>query len=163
MTASSSLTTAPTCSTTATSGSPAGSYATSCSGAVDPNYSISYQSGNATVEPATLVITASSASITYGGAAPTISASYSGFVNDDGVSSLTTPPTCSTAVTSVTAVGSYSSSCTGAVDTNYSMTYIDGSVQVTPAPLTITAPSETMVYGSAVPALGRVVLRLRGR
>ena len=41
----------------------------------------------------------------------------------------------------------------GAVDTNYSITYIDGSVQVTPAPLTITAPSETMVYGSAVPAL----------
>ena len=149
----SSLTRAASCSTTATSGSPAGSYATSCSGAVDPNYSISYQSGSATVEPAALVITASSASLTYGGAAPTIAASYSGFVNGDGASSLTTPPTCSTAVTSVTAVGSYTSSCAGAVDTNYSITYIDGSVQVTPAPLTITAPSETMVYGSAVPAL----------
>ena len=149
-----SLATAPTCSTAAASGSPAGSYPTTCSGAVDPNYSISYQGGNATVEPATLVVTASSASITYGGAAPTVTASYSGFVNGDDVSSLTTPPTCSTPVTSVTAVGSYSSSCTGAVDTNYSMTYIDGSVQVTPAPLTITAPSETMVYGTAVPTLG---------
>ena len=158
----SSLTTTPTCSTTAGSGSPAGSYPTSCSGAVDRNYSISYQGGTATVEPATLVITASSASITYGGAAPTITASYSGFVNGDDVSSLTTPPTCSTSVTSVTAVGSYSSSCAGAVDTNYSVTYIGGSVQVTPAPLTITAPSETMVYGSAVPTLERVVLGLRG-
>ena len=159
----SSLTTAPTCSTSATTGSPAGSYATSCSGAVDPNYSISYQGGNATVEPATLVITASSASITYGGAAPTITASYSGFVNGDDVSSLTTPPTCSTSVTSVTAVGSYSSSCTGGGDANYLVNYIDGSVQVAPAPLTVTAPSETMVYGSAVPALDRVVLGLRGR
>ena len=149
----SSLTTPPTCSTAAASGSPAGSYATSCSGAVDPNYTISYQDGQATVEPAPLVITASSASITYGGAAPTITASYSGFVNGDDASALTTPPTCSTSVTSVTAVGSYSSSCTGAVDANYSMTYIDGSVQVQPAPLTITASSQTMVYGSAVPAL----------
>ena len=150
----SALGTAPTCSTSATSGSPAGNYPTSCSGAVDPNYSISYVDGQATVEPATLVIAASSASLTYGGAAPSITGSYSGFVNGDDVSSLTTPPTCSTSVTSVTAVGSYSSACTGAVDGNYSITYIDGSVQVAPAPLTIMAPSETMVYGSAVPALG---------
>ena len=157
----SSLTTQPNCSTTAASGSAAGSYPTSCSGAVDSNYAITYQGGNATVEPATLVITASSASITYGGAAPTITASYSGFVNGDSASSLTTPPTCSTSVTSVTAVGSYASSCAGAVDTNYSTTYIDGSVQVEPAPLTITAPSDTMIYGSAVPTLSRVVLGLR--
>ncbi|HEX4126751.1 MAG TPA: MBG domain-containing protein [Acidimicrobiales bacterium] len=149
----SSLSTAPACSTTATSGSPAGSYPTLCSGAVDPNYSISYQGGTATVEAATLVVTASSASLTYGGAAPTITASYSGFVNGDDVSSLTTPPTCSTPVTSVTAVGSYSSSCTGAVDPNYSFSYVNGSVEVDPVPLTITAPSETMLYGSAVPAL----------
>ena len=148
-----SLTTPPTCSTSATQGSPAGSYPSSCSGAVDANYSISYQGGTATVDPAPLVITASSASITYGGAAPVITASYSGFVSGDGVSSLATPPTCSTAVTSVTAVGTYSSSCAGAVDPNYSISYIGGSVQVGPAPLTITAPSETMVYGSAVPAL----------
>ena len=149
----SSLASTPTCSTTAASGSPAGSYPTSCSGAADPNYSISYLGGQATVEPAALVVTASSASLTYGGAAPTITASYSGFVNGDGVSSLTEPPTCSTSVTSVTGVGSYSSSCTGASDSNYSISYINGSVEVDPASLTITAPSETMVYGSTVPAL----------
>jgi MBG domain (YGX type)/FG-GAP repeat len=46
------LSQAPTCSTTATSSSPVGSYLSSCSGAADPNYSIAYVNGTVTVEPA---------------------------------------------------------------------------------------------------------------
>jgi hypothetical protein len=42
--------TAPTCSTTATSASAAGSYTIICAGAVDPNYSISYTPGNVFVQ-----------------------------------------------------------------------------------------------------------------
>ena len=53
--------------------------------------------------------------------------------------SLTTAPTCSTAVTSVSAVGTYASTCSGAVDPNYSFNYVDGSVQVGPASITVTA------------------------
>ena len=45
--------------------------------------------------PAELVITASSSSMTYGGPAP-VTPSYSGFVNGDSASSLTTSPSCST-------------------------------------------------------------------
>ena len=52
-----------------------------CSGASDPKYTITYVSGNAAVTPAPLVITAASASVTAGAAAPTITAGYKGFVN----------------------------------------------------------------------------------
>jgi len=149
----SSLTAQPVCTTTATASSPVGNYATSCSGALDVNYNIVYVDGSATVNPAPLTITASSASTTYGGASPIITASYAGFVNGDDASSLSTAPSCSSPVTSVSPVGSYPSSCSGAVDPNYAITYSSGTAVVSPAPLTITAPSETSTYGSAIPAL----------
>ncbi len=125
----------------------------SCSGAVDPNYTFSYIDGSLQVGPAPLAVTASSASITYGGAAPVIQASYSGFVNGDDATSLTTAPTCTTAVTSVSPVGTYDSSCSGAVDPNYTFSYMDGSVQVGPASITVTASSGSMVYAGSVPTV----------
>ena len=64
------------------------------------NYTISYVNGNLTVIAAALTITASSGTMTYGGTPPSITASYSGFVNGDGPGSLTTPPTCSSGATS---------------------------------------------------------------
>ena len=148
-----SLVTAPTCSTTAASSSPVGSYPSSCSGAVDPNYTIGYVDGSVSVTPASLTITASSDSMTYGGTVPTITPSYSGFVNGDTAASLVTAPTCSTTAASSSPVGSYPSSCSGAVDPNYTIGYVDGSVSVTPASLTITASSDSMTYGGTVPTI----------
>ena len=156
-----SLTTQPSCSTTATASSPVGVYDTSCSGASDSNYTITYLDGSVQVQPAALSITASSASITYGGAAPVISATYSGFVNGDTAASLTTPPTCTTPVTSVTPIGTYGSTCSGAVDSNYTITYVDGSVQVQPASITITASSATITYGSSPAAVTAIVSGLQ--
>ncbi len=77
---------------------------------------------------APLTITASSPTMTYGGTAPTITAGYSGFVNGDTSSSLTTPPTCSTTATGSSPVSAptYPSSCSGAVDSNYTMSYVAG-------------------------------------
>ncbi len=104
-----------------------------------------------TVSKAPLTITASSGSMTYGGTAPTITPGYSGFVNGDTASTLTTPPTCSTTATSSSPVAGspYPSSCSGAVDSNYTISYAAGAVTVSKAPLTITASSPTMTYGSA--------------
>ena len=42
--------------------------------------------------------------MTYGGTPPAITPAYTGFVNGDGVSSLTTEPTCSTTATSASPV-----------------------------------------------------------
>ena len=94
--------------------SPVGDYASACAGAVDANYTITYVEGTVTVNPATLMVTASSATVDYGSSPPTITAAYSGFVNGDDATSLTTPPTCSTTATSSSPVGSYPSSCSGA-------------------------------------------------
>jgi hypothetical protein len=125
-----SLTTKPTCSTTATSSSPVGIYASSCSGAKDANYMITYAGGTVTVNPAALTITASGGSMTYGGAPSTITASYSGFVNGGTSKSLTTAPTCSTAANSSSQPGTYASSCAGAVDANYTIAYVNGTITV---------------------------------
>ncbi|MGH9561657.1 MAG: MBG domain-containing protein, partial [Terracidiphilus sp.] len=125
-----SLTTLPTCATTATSHSAVASYPSMCSGAVDANYTIGYVLGSVTVNQAMLSITASSAAMAYGGTVPMIAPSYSGFVSGDTVASLTTPPTCSTTATSLSPVGSYPSVCSGAVDANYTIAYMPGSVTV---------------------------------
>ncbi|HEY4929644.1 MAG TPA: MBG domain-containing protein [Acidimicrobiales bacterium] len=148
-----SLSTAPTCSTPATSSSPAGSYAATCSGAVDGNYTISYVDSTVTVAPAPLTVTASSGSQSYGAAAPNITPAYSGFVNGDTATSLITPASCLSAALPTSPVGSYDSSCSGAVDPNYTIGYVDGTVAITPAALTITASSDSAVYGGTTPAI----------
>ena len=153
----SSLTTKPICSTTATGASPvSGSpYASSCTGAVDPNYSFAYDPGAVTVNPAALTVTASNGSMAYGGTPPVITAIDTGFVNGDTASSLTTPPSCSTTATSTSPVAGspYASSCAGAADTNYSIVYVSGSVAVTKASLTVTASSGSMTYGGTPPVV----------
>ena len=67
----------------ATSASPVGSYASSCSGAGDPNYTFIYVGGSVSVTPKAAVITASSATMTEGDDAPAITPCYSGLVNGD--------------------------------------------------------------------------------
>jgi hypothetical protein len=137
-----SLETPPTCTTTATSSSPVGTYPSSCSGAVDSKYNISYVDGTVGVTPAPLVITASSGTMTVGGTVPTITPSYSGFVGTDTAASLTTAPTCTTTATTASPVGTYPSSCSGAVDANYAISYVPGTVTVT-APDTTAPPATT--------------------
>ena len=74
-------------------------YAITASEAADPDYNTQYVSGTMTVTPAPLTITADSQTMVYGTALPTLTASYSGFVNGDGEASLTTPVTLSTTAT----------------------------------------------------------------
>ena len=149
-----------TCSTDATSASSVGTYSTSCSGAADTNYTVNYVSGNMVV-----------------GATPP---GYHRFV---GVHDLWrappqrdpllrglregtarppgTAPTCSTTVSPTSPVGNYDTSCSGAVDPNYSISYVNGTDVVDPAPITITASSEMAVYGSAAPSVTPIVSGLQ--
>ena len=124
--------TPPTCSTTATSSSPVGTYPTSCSGAADPNYTFSYVDGTVTVTPAAASVTASSADRRLRRSVPAITPSYSGLVNGD--TAPATAPTCSTTATSASPVGTYPTTCSGAADPNYTFTYVGGTVTITPAP-----------------------------
>jgi hypothetical protein len=122
---------------------------------VDANYTISYVPGNVTVGQASLVITASSGTMTFGGTPPTVTASYSGFVNGNTSASLTTQPTCSTTATSSTPAGTDTGAdtCSGAVDPNYTIRYVPGNVTVGQAALVITASSGSMTAGTTPPAI----------
>ncbi len=144
----SSLTQGPSFSTTATSTSAEGNYPINASGASATNYTISYGQGTLTIGKPILTITVNSTSKVYGAGLPSLSVSYSGFENGDGPGSLTTPPTISTTATTGSPVGAYPISASGAVDPNYNIVYVDGSLTVSPAPLTITASDASMIYGS---------------
>ena len=73
--------------------------AITASGAADSNYAITYVAGSLTVTTAPLTITAVNKTKVYGAALPTLTATYSGFVNGDTSASLTTQPTLTTTAT----------------------------------------------------------------
>ena len=152
-----SLTTQPTLATTAgvsshVSGSP---YTITVCGAADSNYSISYVAGALIVTPAPLVITADDQTKAYGAALPTLTASFAGFVNGDTSASLNTAPTLTTTATAASHVSGnpYSISASGAVDSDYNISYVPGCLTVTPVALTITAQNQNKAYGAALPTL----------
>ncbi len=151
---SASLTTLPTITTTATSSSPVtGSYTTNASGAADPDYTFNYVAGTMTINPAPLSITADDNSMTYGGSVPTLTASYSGFVNGD--TSLSSPPSITTTADSSSTVdGSpYTISASGGSDSNYAITgYTSGAMTVYPAPLTVSVTADDKVYDGSTTA-----------
>ena len=87
------------------------------------------------VNPAAITITASSPTVTYGSAVPTITPAFGTFYNGDTSAVLSRQPTCITAYTPTSAVGSSpSTSCSGASAANYTFSYINGSVTINPAP-----------------------------
>jgi len=155
------LTSQPACSAAATSASGVGTYATTCSGAADPNYAISYAPGRLTVNRATLTVTADDKGMTYGGAVPALTYSYGGFKNGDTSSTVSGAPMCATTATSGSpsgggsAAGRYPITCTAGslAAANYTFASQPGTLTVSPAPLTIAAGSASMTYGDAVPAI----------
>ena len=98
-------------------------YTITARGAVDRDYTISYVAGTLTVTPAPLTITADNQTKVYGAALPTLTASYSGFVNGDTAANLTTQPTLTTTATASSHVAAtYAITASGAVDPDYTIT-----------------------------------------
>jgi hypothetical protein len=125
------------------------------SGAVDGNYTISYQNGNLSIAPAALTVTANNQTISYGTNVPaTTTVSYSGLVNGDTASSLTTAPTVTSAHSGLLSAATYNGNyaVSGAVDPNYNMTYVAGNLIVNPGALalSITASDATKTAGTAL-------------
>ncbi len=107
-----------------------------------------------TVNPAALIVTANNANMPYGSSAlPTFTFSYAGFQNGETASSLTTAPigAVSTPLSQLHVNSNgYSIVPSGAVDPDYTFTYVTGTLTVTPVLLTITAPSMSSVYGATI-------------
>ncbi|MDB5008643.1 MAG: hypothetical protein JWP45_3036 [Mucilaginibacter sp.] len=150
---SASLTTQPTLTTTATAASPVNTYTITPSGAVDANYAISYVNGTLTIGQAALTVNADNQRKTYGQANPALTITYTGFVNGDTQASLTTAATAATTATAASPVNTYAITPSGAVDNNYAISYVNGTLTIGQAALTVTANNQSKTYGQANPAL----------
>ncbi len=83
-----------------------------------------------------LDVTADDQSIAYGDTLPEFTATVSGLVGSD---HLVTAPTCVSTATAGSPVGHYPISCSGAdAGPNYSLTYVDGQLTITTAPVVVT-------------------------
>jgi len=109
--------------------------------------------GTFTINPATITVTAADASRVYGDANPDFSVSYSGFMGSETVSDLTTEATATTTAVATSTVGTYDIDASGAAADNYAFVYVDGTMTVSRAALTITPADKTKTYLDANPAL----------
>ena len=148
-------------STAATAGSDAGSYAIEPA-AVDSdpatlgNYDVSLTNGTLAITKAPLTVTAVNASREYGDPNPAFSANYSGFKlgQDLFTSGVGGEPSLTTTATPASDVGDYAitaglGSLTAA---NYSFGFVDGTLSIGKAPLTVTAADTSRAYGDANPS-----------
>lgn len=99
-----------------------------------------------------LTVTGPSVSIAYGGAVPALTPAYAGFVNGDTAASLDAQATCTTTATAASPVGSYPVTCSGAAGSLYTISYVDGSVTIAPAVLTVAAVNASITAGQPIPA-----------
>ncbi len=148
----------PVLTSTATASSAVGSYTdtvTSVAGLSATNYSFAIGATAVfSVTPVALTITAGNGTMSYGAAVPAVTFSATGLVNGDSISSVTETTTASSTVS----VGSYPVTPSipifgqGAA-ADYNITFVAGSISVTPATLTVTAGNGVMTYGGLVPTV----------
>ncbi|HLX60884.1 MAG TPA: MBG domain-containing protein [Planctomycetota bacterium] len=142
--------------TTATPGSPVGSYSIVPS-LLDPdsklgNYTVNLSNGTLTIGKANLSVVADNLSRTYGAANPTLTGVITGIQNSDNISA-----TYATSATALSVVGNYTIVPTladpGNKLGNYTVTSTNGMLAVKPAALVVTPLDVSRVYGLPNPAL----------
>ena len=79
-----------------------------------------------------MTITAKSYTIKQGDALPTFEADYSGFKNNETKAVLSAQPRITTSATSASAPGTYDIVVSGASATNYDITFVKGTLTITP-------------------------------
>ena len=142
------FTTKPTATTTATSASKPGTYPITVSGGAAQNYALTYTQGTLTitakpVQPVT--ITADNKTMTYGDDIPTLTYKSSG-------ATLNGTPILSTTATKTSPVGTYPIKVEKGTVTNEQVTYVDGTLTIGKAPLTVGVQNVTITEGDAIPA-----------
>lgn len=138
-------------STIATKESNVGSYEVNVS--CEPkNYSIATNTpGTLTVKKAPLTIGVSDASMEYCGATPAFTYTYSGFVNGDDETTLSTLPSINAMSIVTSEVGNYTITPEGANANNYNISYNSGTLTITPRQLLAKAKDASRSYGEANP------------
>jgi len=125
----------------------------------DSNHNVSTGSTTFTIAQAAVTVTASTSSITYPSAAPTVT-----FTTNPALTSgdWTTLPTCdvyasgdtgfATPLSGTQNAGTYATHCSGGVSVNYAATYTNGVLTITKANATVIADTTSITYGTDVPA-----------
>jgi MBG domain-containing protein len=143
-------------STSATTGSPIGTYAITAA-LNDPtnksgNYTVTLNSGTLTVNPAPLMVTPANANRLYGSANPAFTGAIVGLKNSDAITA-----SYGTTATQSSNVGSYDITATLSDPanklSNYTVTLNKGTLTINPAPLTIKADNKTKFLNASNPPL----------
>jgi YVTN family beta-propeller protein len=98
------------------------------------NYTVAYHTAPFTITKAQLTIAANNATKTLNAVNPTFTSTDSGFVNGENSSVLTATPTCTTTATTISPVGSFPITCSGANAANYTFSYVPGTLKIVYAP-----------------------------
>ena len=119
----------------------AGTYRITASVPESDNYlSTSAEPGpNIKIVSAPLAITAQDKTKIYGAALPALTATYEGFVGDEGTSVLSGTLFLTTDATAASHAGKYAITPSGLSSANYAITFVPGTLMVRPAPLKIRA------------------------
>lgn len=130
--------------------SPRGSYAikTNNDGS-DNNYNLTYVDGTLTVGKAILTVIAENQSKTYGAANPSLAFTYSGFVNSEDETVLSTIPSISVSADANTEVGSYDITLANGQANNYEFVYQNAVLTISKANLTVSVANESFTYGDS--------------
>lgn len=139
------LDTKPTVTTTATKASAPGTYPITVSGGSAKNYTLSYENGTLTVTAGTLVLTARSYSRVYGEENPTFA------FDQSGTATLKGTPAISCSATKTSPVGTYDIVIAKGSVENENVTYVNGTLTITKAELTVKADDATRFEGEENP------------
>jgi len=112
----------------------------------------SYLPGTLTINKAPLTISADNKGKVYGDPDPLLTASYSGFKNNE-TAAVVGDLVLDTATGKAASAGTHAITASGANSANYAITMVDGTLTVTKAPLTVSADNKAKTYGDADPAL----------
>lgn len=130
-----------------------GNYTITPFGASGTGYNISYAPGTLTINPRLLTIGAQNASKVYGDLAPTFTPTFDNLASFHSRADMGPLVLTSAATAQFVDVGSYAITPSGAVNTNYILSYSPGTASVTPRPATLTGIDDSREYGEANPLL----------
>ncbi|PVM93844.1 MBG domain-containing protein [Caulobacter endophyticus] len=134
-------------------GTNVGTYLDNLSGATGnglSNYNITYVNGSLTINPKALTITGANVSSVYNGLEKTHALVVNGLVGRDTVTSVA-------GVATATNVGAYADNLSGAIGSglsNYNITYVNGSLAITPKALTVTGNTGSSIYSGGAQTNG---------
>jgi len=149
--------------TAATSTSNVGDYAITATGN-STNYALTFTPGLLSISKALLTYTATNASRVYGDINPTFDHQVTGLKGADVLTSVVAgAPAFSTTATQLSGVGTYTIDISQGTlsSSNYQFNFAPGSLEITPAPLTVAIDAASRFYGDANPAFTSTITGLK--